>query len=163
MDDLKANLLTYAILFGGSQLFAFLLDLIKWAVSRKHPARIAKSEDVSYPQYLTVSVWHDSHLAHRYIEHTYIRKGNNKYKKYIRNAKFMKALAIAYNYLRLSERASDLRSISFLHYEQLAGTNGMSSIRVVNGMVERILFREFEGGIRIIVLSLDNTHYGNKK
>ena len=51
---------------------------------------------------------------------------NNKYKKYIRNAKFMKALAIAYNYLRLSERASDLRSISFLHYEQLAGTNGMA-------------------------------------
>ena len=83
MDDLKAELLTYAILFGGSQLFAFLLDLITWAVRRKHPARIAKSEDVSYPQYLTVSVWHDSHLAHRYIEHTYIRKGNNKYKKYI--------------------------------------------------------------------------------
>lgn len=55
---------------------------------------------------------------------------NNKYKKYTRNAKFMKALAIAYNYLRLSERTGDLRSISFLHYEQLAGTNGMSSIRV---------------------------------
>ena len=58
---------------------------------------------------------------------------------------------------------SDLRSISFLHYEQLIGTNGMSSIRVVNGMVERILFREFDGGIRITVLSLDDTHYGNKK
>ena len=88
---------------------------------------------------------------------------NSKYKKYIRNARFMKALAIAYNYLRLSECTSDLRSISFLHYEQLAGTNGISSIRVVNGMVERILFRELEEGIRIIVLSLDNTHYGNKK
>ena len=86
MDDLKANLLTFAILFGGSQLFCFLLDLIKWAVRRKHPARIAKSEDVSYPQYLTVSVWHDSHLAHRYIEYTYIRKGNNKYKKYIKRS-----------------------------------------------------------------------------
>jgi len=75
----------------------------------------------------------------------------------------MKALATAYNYLRLSEHASDLRPISFLHYEQLTGTNGMSSIRVVNGMVERILFREFDGGIRITVLSLDDTHYGNKK
>ena len=75
----------------------------------------------------------------------------------------MKALATAYNYLLLSERASDLRSISFLHYEQLTGTNGMSSIRVVNGMVERILFREFDGGIKITVLSLDDTHYGNKK
>jgi plasmid maintenance system killer protein len=88
---------------------------------------------------------------------------NNKYKKYTRNAKFMRALAIAYNYLRLSERASDLRCISFLHYEQLSGTNGLSSIRVVNGMVERILFREYDGGIRITVLSLDDTHYGNKK
>ena len=75
----------------------------------------------------------------------------------------MNALATAYNYLRLSERTNDLRSISFLHYEQLTGTNGMSSIRVVNGMVERILFREFDGGIRITVLSLDDTHYGNKK
>ena len=83
---------------------------------------------------------------------------NSKYKKYTRNAKFMKALA-----MRLSERASDLRSVSFLHYEQLKGTNGQSSIRVVNGMVERILFREFDGGIRITVLSLDDTHYGNKK
>ena len=93
-----------------------------------------------------------------------IQKGrNSRYKKYTRNKKFMTALATAYNYLRLSERASDLRSISFLHYEQLSGTNGMSSIQVVNGMVERILFREFDGGIRITVLSLDDTHYGNKK
>ena len=87
----------------------------------------------------------------------------SKYKRYTRNGKFMRALATAYNYLRLSERTSDLRSISFLHYEQLSGTNGMSSIRIVNGMVERIIFREFDGGIRITVLDLDDTHYGNKK
>ena len=88
---------------------------------------------------------------------------NRKYRKYTRNQRFMQALAIAYNYLRTAECTDDLRSISFLHYEQLAGTNGLSSIRVVNGMVERIIFREFDGGIRIIVLSLDDTHYGNKK
>ena len=88
---------------------------------------------------------------------------NSKYKKYTRNAKFMNALATAYNYLRMSECTNDLRSISFLHYEQLAGTNGLSSIRVINGMVERIIFREFEDGIRITVLSLDDKHYGNKK
>ena len=76
---------------------------------------------------------------------------------------FMKALATAYNYLRMVDMASYLRAISFLHYEQLAGTNGMSSIRVLNGMVERILFREYDGGIIITVLSLDDTHYGNKK
>ncbi len=88
---------------------------------------------------------------------------NSKYKKYTRNTKFMQALATAYNYLRLAECSRDLRSISFLHYEQLAGTNGLSSIRVLNGMVERIIFREYEGEIRIILLCLDNTHYGNKK
>ena len=88
---------------------------------------------------------------------------NSKYKKYTRNAKFMKAIATAYTYLRAVECASDLRAISFLHYEKLSGTNGLSSIRVVNGMVERILFREFEGGIRITVLCLDDTHYGSKK
>ena len=88
---------------------------------------------------------------------------NSKYKKYTRNAKFMTALATAYNYLRMVDAASDLRAISFLHYEQLAGTNGLSSIRVVNGMVERIIFREFDGGISITVLSLDDTHYGKKK
>ncbi len=88
---------------------------------------------------------------------------NSKYKKYTRNAKFMIALAVAYNYLRTSQQASDLRAVSFLHYEQLAGTNGLSSIRVVNGMVERIIFREFDGGIKITLLTLDNSHYGNKK
>ena len=54
---------------------------------------------------------------------------NRKYRKYIRNKKFMQALAIAYNYLRTAECTNDLRSISFLHYEQLSGTNGISSIR----------------------------------
>lgn len=75
----------------------------------------------------------------------------------------MSALAVAYNYLRNADSTNDLRPVSFLHYEQLAGTNGLSSIRVVNGMVERIIFREFEGGISITVLCLDDTHYGNKK
>ena len=36
---------------------------------------------------------------------------NSKYKKYTRNAKFMKALATAYNYMRLVDVASDLRAI----------------------------------------------------
>lgn len=88
---------------------------------------------------------------------------NRKYKKYIRNSRFMAALTTAYTYLRTVEYTAQLRLISFLHYEQLAGTNGLSSIRVVNGMVERIIFREFDGGIRITVLTLDDTHYGNKK
>ena len=88
---------------------------------------------------------------------------NNKYKKYTRNAKFMEVLATAYNYLRFASCTNDLRSISYLHYEQLKWNKGLSSIRVVNGMVERIIFREFEGGISITLLSLDDSHYGKKR
>lgn len=81
MDNLKENFLTLVILIGGSQLFAFFIDFLKWAVRKKHPARIEKSEDVKYPQYLNVSVWSDSHYFHGYKKITYIRKGDNKYKK----------------------------------------------------------------------------------
>ena len=83
MDDLSGNLLTLAILFGGSQLFVFLIDLIAWAVRRKHPANIEKSENTRYPKFLTVSVWHDSHRFHGYKKITFIRKRENKYKKHI--------------------------------------------------------------------------------
>ena len=40
--------------------------------------------------------------------------------------------------------------------------NYINNMGVVE-LTERILFREFDGGINITVLSLDDTHYGNKK
>ena len=83
MDDLSGYFLTLAVIFIGSQLFMFIIDLIAWAVRKKHPAKIEKSEDVSYPKFLTVHIWHDSHYSHRYKQITFIRKGDNKYKKYI--------------------------------------------------------------------------------
>ena len=86
MDDLNSFILTLAFIFGITQLMGFLIDLIKWAVRKKHPAKIEKSEDVSYPKFITVNIWHDSHLAHRYIQITFIRKGNNKYKQYIKRS-----------------------------------------------------------------------------
>ena len=86
MDDLRASLLSFAIIFVVTQLTAFLIDFIAWAVRRRHPASIEKSEDVIYPQYLTVSVWHDSHYFHGYRKITYVRKEDNKYKKYIKRS-----------------------------------------------------------------------------
>lgn len=86
MDDLRASLLSFAIIFVVTQLTAFLIDFIAWAVRRRHPASIEKSEDVKYPQYLTVSVWHDSHYFHGYKEITFIRKADNKYKKHIKRS-----------------------------------------------------------------------------
>ena len=75
--------MTWLVIFIGSQLMGFIIDLIAWAVRKKHPASIEKSEDISYPKYLTVSVWFDSHRSHGYKRITYIRKENNKYKKCI--------------------------------------------------------------------------------
>ena len=54
MDDLNSFILIWAFIIGISQLMGFLIDLIKWAVRRKHPAKIEKSEDVSYPKFITV-------------------------------------------------------------------------------------------------------------
>lgn len=39
----------------------------------------------------------------------------------------------------------------------------LSSVRVLNGRVERLLFRELEDGIEITIIELNNDHYGNKK
>lgn len=86
MDDLRASLLSFAVIFVVTQLTAFLIDFIAWTVRRRHPASIEKSEDVKYPQYLTVSVWHDSHYFHGYRKITFIRKEDNKYKKYVKRS-----------------------------------------------------------------------------
>lgn len=32
-----------------------------------------------------------------------------------------------------------------------------------NGRVERILFKEIDGGIEILIIELNDDHYGNKK
>lgn len=87
---------------------------------------------------------------------------NRKYKKYAKDARFMSALVRVYSTLCATEKASRLVQFSFLHYEQLRGLN-LSSVRVMNGRVERILFRETEEGLVITIIDLDDTHYGNKK
>ena len=83
MDDLIGYFQILAIFFVGSQLFMFFIDLIAWAVRKKHPAKIEKSEDAIFPKFLTVHIWHDSHRSHGYKQIAFISKGDNKYKKYI--------------------------------------------------------------------------------
>ena len=51
---------------------------------------------------------------------------------------------------------------SFLHYEKLK-YNNLSSVRVLNNRIERLLFKELEDGIEITVIELNSDHYGNKK
>ena len=87
---------------------------------------------------------------------------NRKYKKYSRDRKFMENLIDVYNYIRAAADIKALSAYSFLHYERLRH-NDLSSVRIMNNRVERLLFRELENGICITIIELNTTHYGNKK
>jgi len=66
-------------------------------------------------------------------------------------------------YKRYSKNPEGLRLYSFLHYEKLANNVNLSSVRIVNGRVERLLFEETNDGIEITIIELNTQHYGNKK
>ncbi len=55
-----------------------------------------------------------------------------------------------------------LMKISYLHYEKLKH-KPLSSVRIMNGRIERLLFRETDEGLNITIIELNNDHYGNKK
>ncbi len=91
------------------------------------------------------------------------RTDDRKYKKLCRNKKlvegYQRAVSIMYNV----NSTDDLKQFSFLHYEKLRyQKEPLSSVRLVNGMVERLLFSETEDGIEVELLEIDSTHYGNK-
>ena len=93
-----------------------------------------------------------------------IRTGNNnRYKRYSRDRRFMEGLARVYNVMLNVADTDGLKQYSFLHYEKLANNVNLSSVRVLNGRVERLLFRELDDGVEIIIIELNNDHYGNKK
>ena len=87
---------------------------------------------------------------------------NRKYKKISKDKVFMRALIDVYNYMDAAKCVNDLKPYSFLHYEVLKHI-GLSSVRIMNGRVERLLFAEYENGIRITIIELNETHYGKKK
>jgi len=86
---------------------------------------------------------------------------SRKYKKYLRDAKFLAALDRVFDDLRAAAKTVDLQVISHLHYEKLKGI-GVSSVRVMNGRVERLLFHEYNDGIEISLIEMDKTHYGQR-
>ena len=95
------------------------------------------------------------------LEKLIITHQSKKYKKYTRDKKFLWALDRVFNDLQGVAKCSDLKQLSYLHYEQLKRI-GLSSVRVMNGRVERLLFKELENGIRITIIELDETHYGQR-
>jgi plasmid maintenance system killer protein len=87
---------------------------------------------------------------------------NRRYAKYAKNKKFMAGLYRVLDIMQRIEKANMLSIYSYLHYEKLIGNN-KSSVRIVNGMVERLIFREIDDGVEIEIIELNTDHYGNKK
>jgi len=95
------------------------------------------------------------------LQELYEKGHNRKYRKYERDANFLRNLSDRIAYLITLDDTSQLPLYSFMHYEKLRGI-GLSSIRVINGRKERLVFREKANGIRIVMIELNTTHYGSK-
>lgn len=92
------------------------------------------------------------------------RTEDSKYKKICRNVRLIEGYQRAVSIMYDIESTEELKYFSFLHYERLKyQKEPKSSIRFVNGMVERLLFTETDNGIEVELLEIDSTHYGNKK
>ena len=92
-----------------------------------------------------------------------IEKGKSgEYKKLSKYSKFLTNLIGLFNILQDEENTDNLKLISYLHYEKLKHI-GLSSVRIIPNRVERLLFKETEDGITIVVIEINEKHYGNKK
>ena len=92
------------------------------------------------------------------------RTEDRKYKRICRNVRLIEGYQRAVSIMYDIESTEELKYFSFLHYERLKyQKEPKSSIRLVNGMVERLLFTETDNGIEVELLEIDSTHYGNKK
>lgn len=86
---------------------------------------------------------------------------DRKYVKVCRNKKLADGFRKAVDIMRDVDVAAELKYYSFLHYEQLR-YNGTSSVRIVNGMVERLIFTETSNGLEVELIEIDSTHYGSR-
>lgn len=89
------------------------------------------------------------------------KSSDKKYKKLSRDQKLVDGFRRAVDVMRSLDNVTELKNYSFLHYERLKYRNE-SSVRIVNGRIERLIFIEREEGIEVLLLEIDNTHYGNK-
>ena len=86
------------------------------------------------------------------------------YKEVERNPELKRGFVRAIRSMEMAANIQQVRSYSFLHYEQLKHEwAGYSSVRLSNRYVHRLIFREIEDRLEIQIIDIDDTHYGNKK
>ena len=93
---------------------------------------------------------------------TYHKSDDKRYKKLKSNATFLNDLDCVMAILRTVTNTSELSWHKKLNYEPLKyGLSGYSSVRIGFTSKYRLLFEEFDGGIRIKLIEI-NEHYGDK-
>jgi len=90
-------------------------------------------------------------------------KFSKVYKKLSKDKEFISYLDVAIRYIESVASINELFEYSTLHFERLKGRNGECSIRIRNGRVERLIVAETDSGLEIIVIEIDENHYGRKK
>lgn len=93
---------------------------------------------------------------------TYHKSDDKRYRKLNSNATFWKDLDKVMARIRAATNTSDLEKHTSLHYEKLKyDKSGLSSVRIGYSTQYRLIFEEFDGGIRIKIIEI-NEHYGDK-
>ena len=89
---------------------------------------------------------------------------SRKYKRITNNKDLYNGLRRVISFMLAAENTNDLQTASFLHYEKLKHDYyGLSSVRLSNRYVHRLIFLEENDKITLKLIEIDDTHYGNKK
>lgn len=92
----------------------------------------------------------------------YHKSNDKRYKKLKSNATFLKDLDAVMATIRAVTNTSELADFRRLNYEKLShDLSGLSSVRIGYKSKYRLIFEEFDGGIRIKLIEI-NEHYGDK-
>lgn len=90
------------------------------------------------------------------------RSNDKRYKKLKSNTTFLRDLNTAMNIIRTVSNVSELNLFKKLNYEPLHyDYEGYSSVRIGYTSKYRLIFEEFDNGIRICLIEI-NEHYGDK-
>ncbi len=90
------------------------------------------------------------------------KSDDKRYRKLKGNASFWRDLDKVMALLRNAHSTSELAYFKVLHYEHLKyNWSGLSSVRIGYNTKYRLIFEEFDGGIRIKIIEI-NEHYGDK-
>lgn len=90
------------------------------------------------------------------------RSNDKRYKKLVSNASFKRDLSKVMLIIRSVSNAKELGRFGQLHYEPLKyDLAGKYSVRIGYNSKYRLIFEEFENGIRIKLIEI-NEHYDDK-